>query len=773
MEKDYSIALKFVQELPTESGGTLGDIINTLLIPGRELVMLKADKVPISGVDCDDKDKERGFLDADITARGRTAQKRLPREGRDLEQWVGDDDGGPSMELELGTTHHSNDGGGEWDQFAVNEMKFGCKSTYREELYTTKLDINKISNEQRQYAERIAKEIEGEGGRGGDENTGEDEEANFSAVLNSGAYKGEYKGRQKSGDHVRAMLAGAREEERNAQALAQAPHAHVLEQKQHQQQLKQRGLQGFDEAYTRSHGKPLPNGALGDKDGEQDTSSSRGTTLLAPWTKSINALNLESTTVPRKDRKGMSTMVPKQRLAQMPPPPKTPKVEKQDKMLGSSQLNPQAKVFQPGKAGVLHLAVSPGGTTLSGSVDQKGQDMRQREPSGRQRGYEQRQQKRSFNAAKLNDPRTMHDTCNQLLEMVQTRQDDVGGEWPEAAVGRPISEIFGEPTATQEHLNQWLVGHAGPTRQPRYAPGPGMYVQPVQQSFGGYPQGPYQGQPMQGHGQDGTQPQAPMGQYPQQDQRMMHQMHSGDGGTMGMMPGGNQQPNPGMMQGGNPQHGNQHGGNPNQHHGQHPQHMGMQQPPQQNMQMMGGGMQQMPMGMHNQHRQDQQQPQQPMQMQQGGQQGFNGGGGMQGHGGQQGMHMQPMMNQQQQPPPQQQQQQQQQMGMQGNMQMQGNMGMQGNMQMQGNMGMQGMPMQQQGMYGQPVIFVNTMQPGMQGQMGMNPQMQYQQNWGMPMDQQGQMQGMGMNQMQGQMQQNGHGYNQYGGGQGWQQQGGQQ
>ncbi|KAH9598436.1 Ataxin 2 [Trypanosoma melophagium] len=47
-----------------------------------------------------------------------------------------------------------------WDQFAVNEKTFGVKTTYKEELYTTRLDHSKITEEQRAHADRVAREIE-------------------------------------------------------------------------------------------------------------------------------------------------------------------------------------------------------------------------------------------------------------------------------------------------------------------------------------------------------------------------------------------------------------------------------------------------------------------------------------------------------------------------------------------------------------------------------------------------------------------------------------
>eukprot|EP00434_Breviolum_minutum_P016457 symbB.v1.2.014508.t1/scaffold1062.1/size140384/7 len=48
----------------------------------------------------------------------------------------------------------------EWDQFKVNEERFGVKSTYQEEYYTTPLDQNQVSREVFVKANHIANEIE-------------------------------------------------------------------------------------------------------------------------------------------------------------------------------------------------------------------------------------------------------------------------------------------------------------------------------------------------------------------------------------------------------------------------------------------------------------------------------------------------------------------------------------------------------------------------------------------------------------------------------------
>ena len=46
-----------------------------------------------------------------------------------------------------------------WDQFAVNE-RLGSRSTYSDDLYTTKLRMEKYTPEQLAAAAKLAKEIE-------------------------------------------------------------------------------------------------------------------------------------------------------------------------------------------------------------------------------------------------------------------------------------------------------------------------------------------------------------------------------------------------------------------------------------------------------------------------------------------------------------------------------------------------------------------------------------------------------------------------------------
>jgi PAB1-binding protein PBP1 len=49
-----------------------------------------------------------------------------------------------------------------WDQFETNATLFGVKSTFNEEIYTTKLERGPHMSELEKHASRVAREIEGE-----------------------------------------------------------------------------------------------------------------------------------------------------------------------------------------------------------------------------------------------------------------------------------------------------------------------------------------------------------------------------------------------------------------------------------------------------------------------------------------------------------------------------------------------------------------------------------------------------------------------------------
>jgi hypothetical protein len=110
---------------------------------------------------------------------------------RELEQvhsnWLGASTAPPppsSSSSSSGTT--TTDSTKKWNQFKVNEEKFGAKPrAYNPEKYTTELHLNKFTPEQLKQAEKMEKEIEtksSSSSRGGDEPVTGDEESKFAGV---------------------------------------------------------------------------------------------------------------------------------------------------------------------------------------------------------------------------------------------------------------------------------------------------------------------------------------------------------------------------------------------------------------------------------------------------------------------------------------------------------------------------------------------------------------------------------------------------------------
>lgn len=96
---------------------------------------------------------------------------------RELQRWAPDDHTDIDLSLES-----SGDSAG-WDQFAVNERKYGVQSTYDENLYTTAIDRSAPTyNRKAAEAERLAREIEGRGDRDEEKEDGRGEEEKYSGV---------------------------------------------------------------------------------------------------------------------------------------------------------------------------------------------------------------------------------------------------------------------------------------------------------------------------------------------------------------------------------------------------------------------------------------------------------------------------------------------------------------------------------------------------------------------------------------------------------------
>ncbi|KAF7123358.1 hypothetical protein RHSIM_Rhsim12G0208900 [Rhododendron simsii] len=164
-EKDFGIILKMASEIrsgPSRGKKSISDFVSkapskTLIIPAEELVQITAKDVSVTrnGVTND----LQLVKQQDILIDSSISQSRHVDGERALERWVPDEDDPECPELESIFDGPWNRG---WDQFEVNETLFGVKSTFDEELYTTKLDRGPQMRDLEREASRLAREIEGE-----------------------------------------------------------------------------------------------------------------------------------------------------------------------------------------------------------------------------------------------------------------------------------------------------------------------------------------------------------------------------------------------------------------------------------------------------------------------------------------------------------------------------------------------------------------------------------------------------------------------------------
>ncbi|CAO2045803.1 unnamed protein product [Urochloa humidicola] len=160
-DKDFGIVLKMAQVI--KDGSARGqryaaDVVKkpeTMIIPGRELVQVFAKDVALGGDELPKgpgHDKRKDLLIDSAISRTHYLEER------ELERWAPDEGDSECLELEK----YDRKGNRSWDQFETNAALFGVKSTFNEEIYTTKLERGPHMRELEKHASRIAREIEGE-----------------------------------------------------------------------------------------------------------------------------------------------------------------------------------------------------------------------------------------------------------------------------------------------------------------------------------------------------------------------------------------------------------------------------------------------------------------------------------------------------------------------------------------------------------------------------------------------------------------------------------
>lgn len=161
--KDFGIVLKMAQLI--KDGSVRGQKSapethkrpQTIIIPAREFVQIIAKDVPLTSDEfstANARERRKDLMIDSAISRSHNGEAE-----RELERWTPDVDDPECPELDniFNGTWNRN-----WDQFEINEALFGVKSTFNEELYTTKLVRGPQMREIEREASRIAREIEGE-----------------------------------------------------------------------------------------------------------------------------------------------------------------------------------------------------------------------------------------------------------------------------------------------------------------------------------------------------------------------------------------------------------------------------------------------------------------------------------------------------------------------------------------------------------------------------------------------------------------------------------
>ncbi|XP_073013475.1 polyadenylate-binding protein-interacting protein 4-like [Typha latifolia] len=162
VDQDIGVILKMAQL--TKDGIFRGpkpvsDIVERpqiMIIPARELVQIFAKGISLStdkSTNGHTSDRCKDLMIDSVISHSHHVEER------ELGHWAPDEGDSECPELEniFDGTWNRN-----WDQFQTNETLFGVKSTFNEELYTTKLERGPRMRDLEREASRIAREIEGE-----------------------------------------------------------------------------------------------------------------------------------------------------------------------------------------------------------------------------------------------------------------------------------------------------------------------------------------------------------------------------------------------------------------------------------------------------------------------------------------------------------------------------------------------------------------------------------------------------------------------------------
>ncbi|XP_078172139.1 CTC-interacting domain 4 isoform X2 [Carex rostrata] len=163
-DKDFGVVLKMAQITKGSSARgqkSQSEVVKkpeTMVIPSRVVVQIVAKDVALTIDELmsagNASEKKKDLLIDSVISQSRHVEER------ELERWAPDGDESDCLELE--TMYGGRKWSRNWDQFETNEVLFGVKSTFNEEIYTTKLVKGPHMKDLEMRASKLAREIEGE-----------------------------------------------------------------------------------------------------------------------------------------------------------------------------------------------------------------------------------------------------------------------------------------------------------------------------------------------------------------------------------------------------------------------------------------------------------------------------------------------------------------------------------------------------------------------------------------------------------------------------------
>ncbi|SBS95465.1 ataxin-2 like protein, putative [Plasmodium malariae] len=154
-KKQVDISLNFARVLPKDEKVS-GPINKAMIIPENLYTIIVGKNIKLDLKDPDEVKNlnEKFKLDGDISEKKKKFNSSIVN--RELKRWVCDSNDFDDSKLKLDEENINEP----WDQFEHNRKLYGVTTTYKEEIYTTNLDINKIPQYVKVHADKIAKELE-------------------------------------------------------------------------------------------------------------------------------------------------------------------------------------------------------------------------------------------------------------------------------------------------------------------------------------------------------------------------------------------------------------------------------------------------------------------------------------------------------------------------------------------------------------------------------------------------------------------------------------